>query len=92
MGKYLCWSDPAKVFSCEFCEVFKNICFVECLQTAASELVRYILVEYFPFSEVRLEEEEEYKDHLKAVSATFLLVCFVWLKECTCDICDIVKC
>ena len=31
---------PAKVFSCEFCEVFK-IYFLEYLQTTAPELVRY---------------------------------------------------
>ena len=29
---------PAQVFSCEFCEIFKNGFFAEYLQTAASEL------------------------------------------------------
>ena len=32
---------PAKVFSFEFGEIFKNTYFIEYLQTAASESVRY---------------------------------------------------
>ena len=47
-GKHLCWSlflkkpaillkrDPAQVFSCEFCEIFKNTYFGKSLRTAAS--------------------------------------------------------
>ena len=48
-----------KVFPCEFREVFKNFYFVEHLQTAASELVRYKV--YIFFSEVCSEEEEGLK-------------------------------
>ena len=40
-GKNLCWSlllikSPTQVFSCEICEIFKNIYFEEHLQTNAS--------------------------------------------------------
>ena len=44
---------PEKMFSCEFCEVFKNIYFVEYLRTAATELGIRIPIW---LSEVRLEE------------------------------------
>ena len=60
---------PAKAFSCEFCEVFKNTYFVEYLQMAASELVRYY-VHIFLF-EVHLEEEEEYKNYLRITPESF---------------------
>ena len=39
----------AKVFSCEFYEVFNNTYFVEYLQTAAFELVLYYIRHIFPF-------------------------------------------
>ena len=60
---------PAKAFSCEFCEVFKNTYFVEYLQMAGSELVRYY-VHIFLF-EVHLEEEEEYKNYLRITPVCF---------------------
>ena len=59
---------PAKVFSCEFCEVFKNIYFIEYLGTTASELGRYY-VHIFLF-EVRLEEEE-HKNYLRITPECF---------------------
>ena len=34
-------SDSSKGYSCEFCEDYKNIYFVEHLQIATSELVKY---------------------------------------------------
>ena len=43
-GKHLGWSlillkyPPTQVFSCEYCEIFKNIYFEEHLRTAASDL------------------------------------------------------
>ena len=69
LGKYLGWIlflkkfqalrhakvTPAKVFSHEFCEVFKNTY----LRTDASESVRYEV--YILLSESLLEEEKEYK-------------------------------
>ena len=46
---------PAKMFSHEFWEIFKNTY----LRTAAFESVRYLV--YILHSECRLEEEKEYK-------------------------------
>ena len=34
---------PAQVFSCEFCNIFKNTYFVEHLQMAVTEMTRYFL-------------------------------------------------
>ena len=43
IGKHLCWAlqlywkgTPTQVFSCEFCEIFKNTYFEEHLRTTAS--------------------------------------------------------
>ena len=60
---------PAKVFCCEFCEVFKNIYFVEYLRTAAFELVTYY--EYIFLVEVHLEEEEEYRNYVRITLECF---------------------
>ena len=59
---------PAKEFSCEFCEVFKNIIFIEYLETAASEFGRYYV--YIFLFEVRLEEEED-KNYLRMTFECF---------------------
>ena len=54
-GKHLCWSPffiklktvtPTKVFSCEYCEVFKNTYFENHLKTAAFEPVLGILEKF----------------------------------------------
>ena len=58
-----------KVFSCVFFEVFKNTYFVEYLQTAASDLVRYQV--YIFLSEVHLEEEEEYSNYFRMTPKCF---------------------
>ena len=60
---------PAKVFSSEFSEVVKNICFVESLWTASSESVMYKV--YIFLSEVCLKEEEEYKKYLRITAEWF---------------------
>ena len=60
---------PAKVFSYEFCDIFKSTYFVERLRTTASESVRYQV--YILLSEVRLEEEEEYKHYLRMTPECF---------------------
>ena len=60
---------PAKVFSCEFCDVFKNTYFVEYLRTAASESGRYKV--YIFLSEVRLKEEGEYENYLRITRECF---------------------
>ena len=59
------------MFSCEFCEVFKNIYFVEYLRTAATELgirCKYsYLALWSPFRGV----ERVYKIYLKMISECF---------------------
>ena len=55
--------------SCEFCEVFKDTYFVEYLQTAASESVRYKV--YFLLYEVHLAEEGQYKNYLRITPEFF---------------------
>ena len=38
-GQQLCSKEtPTQVFSYEYCEIFKNVCFEEHLQTTASDL------------------------------------------------------
>ena len=59
----LCMILKKRLFSCEFCEVFRNIYFVEYLRTAVSELIRYKV--YIFLSEVRLEEKVGYKSYLR---------------------------
>ena len=59
----LCIILKKGLFSCEFCEVFRNIHFVEYLRTAVSELVRYKV--YIFHSEVCLEEKVGYKSYLR---------------------------
>ena len=46
-GKHLCWiiffyekENPTQVFSCEICEIFKNIYFEEHLRTTAYQLLK----------------------------------------------------
>ena len=73
---------PVKVFSCEFCEVFRNTYFVEYLQTVASESVTYQV--YIFLSEARLEEEGEYENHL-SINPECVDELFVLLKD------DIIK-
>ena len=46
-GLQACKKTPAKVFFSEFCKVSKNSYFVEYLQTATSELVRYQVYIFF---------------------------------------------
>ena len=58
-----------KMFSCEFCDVFKNTYFVGYLRTIASESVRYYV--YIFLSEVCLEEEEEYRNYLRITPECF---------------------
>ena len=57
------------MFSCEFCEVFKNTYFAEQLRTAASASVMYNA--YILLCEVRWEEEEEYKNYLRITPKCF---------------------
>ena len=51
IGKHLCWSlfllkrlfqkeTPTKVFSCEYCKIFKNTFFTENLRKTPSKLIR----------------------------------------------------
>ena len=63
---------------CEFCEIFKNVYFVEHLLTAASELDRYQV--YTVMFEVRLEEEEESKNYLR-ITSEYLDELFELLKD-----------
>ena len=58
-----------KMFSCEFCDAFKNTYFVGYLRTIASESVRYYV--YIFLSEVCLEEEEEYRNYLRITPECF---------------------
>ena len=51
------------MFSCEFREVFKNTYFVEYMRKAVSESAGYNV--HILQSEVRLEEEGEYKHYLR---------------------------
>ena len=61
--------DSSKgVFQC-ICKDFKNIHFVEYLQMAASESVRYQM--YIFLSEVCLQEEEEYNNYLRITPECF---------------------
>ena len=53
----------------EFCKAFKNTYFVEYLQTAASDSVRFKV--YILLSKVHLEEEEEYKNYLRITPECF---------------------
>ena len=69
---------PAKAFSCEFCEVSKNIYFAEYLRMAAFELVRcYVYIFHF---EVWVEEEEDDKNYL-SITPEFFDKLFVLAKE-----------
>ena len=53
----------------EFCVLFTNTYFVEYLRMVTSESVMYSV--YIFLSEVRLEEEEEYKNYLRIASQCF---------------------
>ena len=64
--------SPRKVFYCEFCEIFKNIYFVEYLRMTVSQLVRYEVYIFLP--KVRLEEEEEYKKTPECFDELFVVV------------------
>ena len=57
------------MFSCEFCNVFKNTYFVEYHRTAASESGKYKV--YVFLSEVHLKEEEEYENYLRITREYF---------------------
>ena len=39
---------PTQVFSCEYCEIFKNNYFEEHLLTAASEIIFLLFIRFFP--------------------------------------------
>ena len=61
-GTNMCWSffliklqAPTQVFSCEICEIFKNTCFEEHLQTAASKMGRILFLFFFYFPLFTLE-------------------------------------
>ena len=50
-GKHLCWSlflkeTPIKVFSCEYCEIFKNTYFEKNLRTTASAIPAWLVSAY----------------------------------------------
>ena len=66
------------MFFCEFCEVFRNAYFVACLRRAASEPVRCYV--YILLSEVRLEEEKEYKNYLR-ITPEYFDELFVLMKD-----------
>ena len=58
-----------KVFPVNFTKFFSNTYFVESLQTAASESVRYQV--YILLTEVHLVEEEGYKNYLRITTEWF---------------------
>ena len=69
------------MFFHEFCKVFKNTYFAEYMRTVASESKRYQV--YMFLSEVRLEEENQYKEckNYLRITSEYFDELFVYAKD-----------